>query len=66
MLNCFESDTQFAEVLIKMFGADDLVITHARNMVDLVKIGGASLEQAILSFASLRRDVAKFQTARNS
>lgn len=60
MLGCFEDDNQLAEVLIKMFEADDLVITHARNMVDLVKIGGASLEQAILSFASLRRDVAKF------
>lgn len=64
MLQCFESDTQMADVLIKMFNADDLVITHARNMVDLVRIGGASLEQAILSFASLRRDVSKFSKAR--
>ncbi|MBK9143075.1 MAG: hypothetical protein IPM23_11300 [Candidatus Melainabacteria bacterium] len=60
ILESFERDTWFAAVLVGMFDCDDLVITHARNLVDLVNIGGATLEQALLSFASIRQDVARF------
>lgn len=60
VFQCFSSDAMFAELLSKVFGSDELVIAHARNLVDLLSINGATLEQAILSFASIRRDVAKF------
>lgn len=60
VFQCFSSDALFADLLTKMFGSDELVITHARNLVDLLAINGASVEQAILSFASIRRDVARF------
>lgn len=60
---CFSNDAQFADLLTRMFGSDELVITHARNLVDLLAINGASVEQAILSFASIRRDVARFSSA---
>jgi hypothetical protein len=65
VFQCFSSDAQFAELLTKMFGSDELVITHARNLVDLLAINGASVEQAILSFASIRRDVARFSGVSN-
>ena len=62
VFNCFTNDAQFAELLTRMFGSDELVITHARNLVDLLSINGATVEQAILSFASIRRDVARFSS----
>jgi hypothetical protein len=62
VFNCFSNDAQFAELLTRMFGSDELVITHARNLVDLLSINGATVEQAILSFASIRRDVARFSS----
>ncbi|MBZ0185298.1 MAG: hypothetical protein K8F91_03525 [Candidatus Obscuribacterales bacterium] len=60
ILKCFDTDTWLAKVLVNMFGSDDLVITHARNLVALVSIGGASFEQALLSFHAIREDVARF------
>ncbi|MDZ4838133.1 MAG: hypothetical protein SGJ27_30490 [Candidatus Melainabacteria bacterium] len=59
----FSSDALLAALLSKMFGSDELVIAHARNLVDLLSINGASVEQAILSFAAIRRDVARFSAA---
>lgn len=66
VFDCFASDKLLADLLHKMFGSDELVITHARNLVDLLAIHGATVEQAILSFASIRRDVAKFNTISGS
>lgn len=63
VFQCFANDGHFAELLTRMFGSDELVITHARNLVDLLAINGASVEQAILSFASIRRDVARFSNS---
>lgn len=62
VFQCFASDALLAELLSKMFGSDELVIGHARNLVDLLSLSGASVEQAILSFASIRRDVARFNS----
>jgi len=62
VLKCFNTDAHLAELLSKMFGSDELVITHARNLVDVLAINGATVEQAILSFAAIRRDVARFSS----
>ncbi len=66
VFDCFASDKLLADLLQNMFGSDELVITHARNLVDLLAINGATVEQAILSFASIRRDLAKFNTISGS
>lgn len=62
VFQCFSSDALLATLLSRMFGSDELVIAHARNLVDLLSISGASVEQAILSFAAIRRDVARFSS----
>jgi hypothetical protein len=63
VFQAFSSDAVLAALLSKMFGSDELVIAHARNLVDLLSINGASVEQAILSFAAIRRDVARFSSS---
>ncbi len=63
VFQCFSSDALLAALLSKMFGSDELVIGHARNLVDLLSISGASVEQAILSFAAIRRDVSRFSSS---
>ncbi len=57
LIHCFSSDQKLANVLIKMCSYDETVISHARNLVDLLTIGGARLEQALLSFAAVQRDL---------
>lgn len=61
VMNCFRNDEQLAAVLIDMIGCEEPVINHAKNLVNLVSIGGATLEQALLSFASIRKDVATLE-----
>jgi hypothetical protein len=63
---CFADDALLAELLVRMFGSDELVMMHARNLVDLLAINGATVEQAILSFAAIRRDVTRFNTTAGS
>lgn len=61
VMNCFRNDEQLAAVLINMIGCEEPVINHAKNLVNLVSMGGATLEQALLSFASIRKDVATLE-----
>lgn len=54
IMECFATDAMLAPVLVEIGGMNEAVIGHARNLVDLVVIGGATVEQVLLSFAWFR------------
>ncbi len=55
IFECYATDYMLASVLVHFGGASEELIGHAKCLVDLVAIGGASLEKALLSFAWFRK-----------
>ncbi|MBZ0186399.1 MAG: hypothetical protein K8F91_09150, partial [Candidatus Obscuribacterales bacterium] len=63
ILDCYSTDKKLSKVLLELARVDQALVDHARSLVSLVLLGGASLEQALISFARLRYEVGDFDGA---
>lgn len=57
IIQCFATDTMLAKVLTEFDDVHEDLVYHARNLVDVIVLGGATVEQALLSFAWCRKDL---------
>ena len=51
IFQCFATDTMLIKVLVEFGDMHEDLANHARNLVDLIVLGGATVEQSLLSFA---------------